>query len=52
MLDVVGMRPLRAVEEVFLLALAGFGVGAVGVGVGYFCHAAVFDRVEGVPSGE
>ena len=46
------MRPLRAIEEVFLLALCGFGVGAVGVGVGYFGCLAELASIEGVPCGD
>lgn len=43
------MRALRAVEEVFLLALAGFGVGGIRVRKGDLGRAAKFGGVEGVP---
>lgn len=42
------MSPLRAIEEVFLLALLGFRGGGVGVRVGHFGEAAVFRRQAGV----
>lgn len=34
MLDIVRVRALRAIEEVFLFRFLGFGVRAVGVWVG------------------
>ena len=41
MLNEIRMRPLRAIEQIFLLALFCFGVGAVGVWVGDFGCSAV-----------
>ena len=43
------MRTLRAVEEVFLFALAGFGVRGIRVRIGDFGRTAVFAGIEGVP---
>lgn len=46
------MRPLRAVEEVLVTALLGFGGGGVGVGVGHLRAAPVLGRVQGVELGD
>lgn len=45
------MRPLRAVEEVFLLRLCGFGGAGVGVRVGDSGSSAVGAYPEGMPDG-
>lgn len=49
MLDVIRVCALRAVEDVFVSALLGFGVRGVGVWVGDFGRAAVYARVDAVP---
>ena len=46
---VVCVCPLRAIEEVLLLILFGFGVGAVGVWVGDLGFGAEAAGIEGVP---
>lgn len=51
-LEEIGVRPLRAVEEVLVTALLGFGGGGVGVGVGHLRAAPVLGRVEGVELGD
>lgn len=43
------MRALRAVEQVFVLVLLGFGVRGVSVRVGDFGRTAVFGGVDAVP---
>ena len=43
------MRPLRAIEEVFVLIFFCFGGRGVGVGVGHFGYSAVLTDVDGLP---
>jgi len=52
MLKKIRMRPLRAIEDVFLLARFGFFGARVRTRVGHFGHAAVFADAEGVPLGD
>jgi len=52
MLKIVRMCALRAIEEVFLLILFGFGVRGVGVWVGDLGRATERAGVEAVPSGD
>lgn len=42
------MAPLRTIEEIFLFARLGFGVGGVGVGVNDFGGSAIFAGVDKV----
>jgi hypothetical protein len=48
MFQEIPMRTLRAVEEVFVFGLFGFGGGGVGVWVGDFGGAAVGADVDGL----
>ena len=52
MLEEIGVRALRAVEEVFGLVVFGFSRGGVGVWVGKFGGSAVGADAEGVPGGD
>ncbi len=52
MLKIVRMCALRAIEEVFLLILFGFGVRGVDVWVGDLGRATERAGVEAVPSGD